>query len=286
MFDAIIIEGWCFLSINCAHPPFWQMLFTRTVIWTSSIDIEVQILLFHVWLAKIWIHRSHTTPWLPSDQPVPEQTKPMSQQWSTKRNYMFSLLHSHPYILVWRPHSIYHMNYGYYGVFHKYTTAVPSHHKFATDKPLTLWALGLSVANFLWPRTQVVYLWNAPTSCSLYMLTLTPCLTCHILKLLCLTSAKAEKKQKYCAASSDHNATFMPLCFLVNGLAGDEANSFLQHLARSLSVKWDHNFSEILGWLHARLAFALVRTTNVCIWGSRTQWWSLGMEDGTAFPFD
>ena len=60
---------------------------------------------------------------------------------------LFSLLHSHLCILVWHPHSIYHMNHGYYGVFHKYTTLVLSHQKFATDKLLALRAWGLSVAN-------------------------------------------------------------------------------------------------------------------------------------------
>ena len=33
-----------------------------------------------------------------------------------------------------------------------------------------------------------------------------------------LASAEAEKKRKYCAASSDCCATFTPLCFLVDGL--------------------------------------------------------------------
>ena len=46
------------------------------------------------------------------------------------------------------PTVYYHMNHSYYGVFHKYTTLVLSHRKFATDKPLTLRARGLSVANF------------------------------------------------------------------------------------------------------------------------------------------
>ena len=80
-----------------------------------------------------------------------------------------------------------------------------------------------------------------------------------------LASAEAEKKWKYCATSSDCRATFTPLCFSVDGLAGDEANSFMQHLAPSLSFKWDRRFSEILGWLHACLAFALVWAINVCI---------------------
>ena len=48
------------------------------------------------------------------------------------------------------------------------------------------------------------------------------------------------------------------LCFSVDGLVGEEANCFLQHLARRLSVVWDRSFNEVLGWLLARLAFALV----------------------------
>ena len=32
-----------------------------------------------------------------------------------------------------------------------------------------------------------------------------------------------------------------------------------------LSIKWDCRFNEILGWLHARLVFALVWATNACI---------------------
>ena len=41
---------------------------------------------------------------------------------------------------------------------------------------------------------------------------------------------------------------------------------------------------EVIRWLRARLAFALVRATNVCIRGSRTKWQSLGLEDGAAVP--
>ena len=39
-----------------------------------------------------------------------------------------------------------------------------------------------------------------------------------------LASASADKKRKYYATSSDHHATFTPLCSLVDGL---EANCFL-----------------------------------------------------------
>ena len=73
-----------------------------------------------------------------------------------------------------------------------------------------------------------------------------------------LASAEAEKKRKYCDACSDRHATFAPLCFSVDGLVGEEANCFLRHLVRRLSVVWDRSFNEVLGWLCVRLAFALV----------------------------
>ena len=57
--------------------------------------------------------------------------KLLSQQRSMKHSYkLSSLLYSQPYILVLRPHNIYHMSHGYHGVFHKYATLVLSHWKF------------------------------------------------------------------------------------------------------------------------------------------------------------
>ena len=99
-----------------------------------------------------------------------------------------------------------------------------------------------------------------------------------------LASAEAEKKRKYCDACTERRATFTPLCFSVDGLAGDEAACFLKHLGRSLAVTWERHYGEVIRWLRARLAFALVRATNVCIRGSRTKWRSLGLEDGAAVP--
>ena len=70
----------------------------------------------------------------------------------------------------------------------------------------------------------------------------------------------------------------------VDGLVGDEAVCFLKHLGRSSSVTWERHYGEVIKWLQARLTFASVRATNVCIRGSRTKWRSLGLEDGAAVP--
>ena len=80
-----------------------------------------------------------------------------------------------------------------------------------------------------------------------------------------LASAEGEKKRKYCDACTEHRATFTRLCFSVDGLVGDEAACFLKHLGRSLSVTWERHYGEVIRWLRARLAFALVQATNVCI---------------------
>ena len=111
-----------------------------------------------------------------------------------------------------------------------------------------------------------------------------PGLICLIPLLLVLALAEAEKKRKYCDACTERRATFTPLCSSVDGLAGDEDACFLKHLGRSLAVTWEGYYGEVIRWLQACLAFALVWATNVCIRGSRTKWRSLGLEDGAAVP--
>ena len=98
-----------------------------------------------------------------------------------------------------------------------------------------------------------------------------------------LASAEAEKR-KYCGACTERRATFTPLCFSADGLVGDEAACFLKHFGKSLSVTWEHHYGEVIRWLRASLAFALVWATNVSIRGSGTKWRSLGLEDGAAVP--
>jgi len=97
-----------------------------------------------------------------------------------------------------------------------------------------------------------------------------------------LFGAEIEKKRKYSAACCERRAHFTPLCFSVDGLTGGEASSFIRRLASGLAVRWDKNYSNVLGWVRARLGFALVRATVLCLRGSRTRWRSLGFEDGAA----
>ena len=59
----------------------------------------------------------------------------------------------------------------------------------------------------------------------------------------------------------------------------------LEHCAPSWSPYLTKDIDALERMQH-RLAFALVRATNVCVRGSRTKSRSLGLEDGAAVPFD
>jgi len=93
-----------------------------------------------------------------------------------------------------------------------------------------------------------------------------------------LYSVKVEK-QKYSATCLAHRASFTPQCFSVDGILGTEARFFLRRLADRLSSKWDRPYSSVMGWVQARLSFAVLQATMICVKGSRIKW-SLGVSDG------
>ena len=100
-----------------------------------------------------------------------------------------------------------------------------------------------------------------------------------------LLTAENEKKRKYSAASVARRAHFTPLCFSVDGVAGPEAAFFLKRLAYCLSAKWERSLADVTHWIRARLAFAILRATVLCVRGLRTRWRCLGLEDGASIDF-
>ena len=96
-----------------------------------------------------------------------------------------------------------------------------------------------------------------------------------------LRTAKREKKLKYVAACESRHASFTPLCTTIDGSVGIEMKHFIRKLADKLSCKWSQQYGITLSWIRTKLSFALVRATNLCIRGSRSQWRGLGMEDGS-----
>ena len=47
---------------------------------------------------------------------------------------------------------------------------------------------------------------------------------------------------------------------------------YVSHLADKIAVIWQKSNSEVLGYVRARMLFAVLRATNLCIRGSRMKW--------------
>ena len=100
-----------------------------------------------------------------------------------------------------------------------------------------------------------------------------------------LSSAEEEKKRKYNSAAEARRASFTPFVVSTDGMLGREANFLLKRLAQSISIKWEKQLEQTTGWLRAKLSFAILRATNLCLRGSRTKWRSgVGMDDGAGLP--
>ena len=67
-----------------------------------------------------------------------------------------------------------------------------------------------------------------------------------------------------------------PLCVSVDGMLGSEAALLVKRLSDLLAAKWERPYSVVLGWVRARLSFAILRAALLCVHGSRTKWEELG----------
>ena len=100
-----------------------------------------------------------------------------------------------------------------------------------------------------------------------------------------LATAEEEKKRKYVTAAEARRASFSPFVVTVDGALGHEAVLFLRRLAEKLSAGWEKSYGEVLGWIKARLSFAVIRATDLCLRGSRVKWRSgTGIDDGAGLP--
>ena len=70
-----------------------------------------------------------------------------------------------------------------------------------------------------------------------------------------------------------------------DGALGLEAKTFIHHLAEKIAVIWHKSITEVLGYVRARMLFAVLRATNLCIRGSRVKWRRMEIEDGVGLPY-
>ena len=66
------------------------------------------------------------------------------------------------------------------------------------------------------------------------------------------------------------NGTFTPLVFGTNGGMGKECGKFLKQLSEHLAIKSDESYAHTVTWLRTKLSFAIIKSVNVCVRGSRT----------------
>ena len=78
-----------------------------------------------------------------------------------------------------------------------------------------------------------------------------------------------EKKKKYGEACARSQLHFTPLVFSVDGLEGTEAKAARKRLASRLAAKWGRQYSQVCGFVRARIAFTLVRAASRCLRGTR-----------------
>ena len=64
-------------------------------------------------------------------------------------------------------------------------------------------------------------------------------------------------------------ASFTPLVFSSSGGFGPASTTTFKRLASCLAGKWAMPYSAVMGWLRCRISFALLRSSIMCLRGSR-----------------
>jgi hypothetical protein len=84
-----------------------------------------------------------------------------------------------------------------------------------------------------------------------------------------LESQEKEKKRKCLGACLENRRHFTPFVLSVDGLLGREVKTFAKRLAGKLAGKWQKPYSQVCGYVKARLSMVAVRATHLCLRGSR-----------------
>ena len=64
-------------------------------------------------------------------------------------------------------------------------------------------------------------------------------------------------------------------------------NFSLNRLGDSIADMWKKSHSEVMGWVRAKMSFAILRATNLCLRGSRRKWrrvMDITGNDGAGLP--
>ena len=79
------------------------------------------------------------------------------------------------------------------------------------------------------------------------------------------------KKREYLERVLEvEHSSFTPLVFGTNGGMGKECQHFVTTLASKLAIKQNEDYSDVIAWLRVRLSIETLRSTILCVRGSRT----------------
>ena len=80
------------------------------------------------------------------------------------------------------------------------------------------------------------------------------------------------KKRLYSRRVLDvEHGSFTPLVFTTTGGMGKECIRYHSGLAKLIAAKKGEHYSQTISWIHARASFALLRSSLVCLRGSRVK---------------
>ena len=81
-------------------------------------------------------------------------------------------------------------------------------------------------------------------------------------------------------AAEVRRSTFTPIIASCEGIFDHEAQIYMKRMSTLLASKWGKSYSQVHGWLKARMQVCILRSVSLCIRGSRTQWRGAGIEHG------
>ena len=86
-----------------------------------------------------------------------------------------------------------------------------------------------------------------------------------------MKSMENQKKRKYLERIlNQENGTFTPLLFSSNGGMSKETKRFYSRLAELISDKTHASLPDTSAWIKRKLSFSLIRSSVICIRGSRS----------------
>ena len=88
----------------------------------------------------------------------------------------------------------------------------------------------------------------------------------------------------YITACEATRRDFVPFIVSTDGCLGEAAEAFLKRLGRRLAEKWQRAYSQVFGFIKARMSVAILRASSQCLRGprGRVQGAVCVMEDGAA----